>query len=119
MDHEDVLARALRDVAALVEHDRLVEAVELGLRLGESGVGVDAGDLRPGRDAGIGDPSPATRLAAGALLDVQIRAERSDEDQQVVLEVVQADAEDLASSCRRAAGCTRPRGSRTSRRAAW
>src|SRR3546814_8663384 len=54
VDDEDVLAGALGDVAALVEHDGFVEAVEVGLGLGEGGVRVDAGDLGARRDRSEG-----------------------------------------------------------------
>src|SRR5207247_11461423 len=58
LDDENVLAGAFRDVAALVEHDRLVKAVKVRLGLGEGGVSVDSGDFRPSRDAGVLYPPP-------------------------------------------------------------
>ena len=84
-------------MAPLIEHDRFVEAVELSLCLRQGGVGIDACDLGARRDASVGDSAPGGRLAAGALFDIEIRPEWGDEDQQVVLEVVQANAENLGA----------------------
>jgi len=66
-DHEDVFAAALGDVAVLVEHDGLIEAVRVGFRLRQGAVDVDAGDLRPGRDTGILNAPPGARVAARHL----------------------------------------------------
>ena len=63
-DHDDVFAAAFRDVAVAVQHDRFVEAVEVGLGLCEGGVDVDAGPLGARRDAGVLDAAPGARVAA-------------------------------------------------------
>ena len=97
LDDEDVLAAALGDVAVAGEHDRLVEAVLLRLRLGERGVDVDAGHFRPRRNRQLVDAAPGGGHAADALVEVQVRAEGRDVHQEVVVQVVHAHADDLGA----------------------
>ena len=67
-DDEDVLARALADVARLVEQDRLVVAGLRRLLLGEDRVQVLARGLGV-RDQAVGrDPAPGGDLGADAVL---------------------------------------------------
>ncbi len=89
-DHDDVLARSFRDVPVLVKHDRLVEAVELGLGLRHGVVDVKAVHLGAGRDHRVIDATPGGGGAACASVRVQVGAEGGDEDQELVLQVVHA-----------------------------
>src|SRR3990172_2762660 len=84
-------------MAALVQHNRFVEAVELGLRLGQGGVGVETRNLGASGNPRVLHPPPGGGAAAGPLLDVQVGPEGRDEDQEVVLQVVQAYAQHLGA----------------------
>ena len=79
------------------EDDRLVEAVELRLALGERAVHVGAGDLAARRDGVVVGPPPARHLRADAALGVDVLPERDGEDRDVGVEVVEAHADRLGA----------------------
>ena len=90
---EDVLGAALGHVPVVGQHDRLVEAVLHRLGLGESAVHVDAGALRARRGDVVVDATPRGHHAADAVVDVDVGAEGRGDDEEAVLQPVQADAD--------------------------
>src|SRR5665213_1556962 len=93
--HEQVRRRGFADVAVVGEHDRIVEAVEPRLALGERDVHVAAGDLRAGRRRVVVDTAPRAHAQLEAVVGVQILAVRERNDRQVVADVVEPHAEEL------------------------
>jgi len=82
-DKEDVLARALRDTAVLVEEDRLVVAGVRRLGLGQNRVQVLAGGLRVGDQAVARDRPPRGDLGPDAVplaVLAEVGAPRPDRD---------------------------------------
>ena len=73
LDDEDVLARAVRDVAVVGEHDRFLVAGVVRLRDGEHRVEVDAGRLRDVRDHVRADALPRRDLRRGCRSAVRRR----------------------------------------------
>ncbi|MEJ7698001.1 MAG: hypothetical protein WKF78_15640 [Candidatus Limnocylindrales bacterium] len=83
----------LVDVAARRQHDRLVEAVELGFRLLEGHVDVSTDDLAPGRQRVVRVTPPGRGHDPHALLGVDVVPERHGDDVQLVVQVVQSNAD--------------------------
>ena len=75
------------------QHDRLVEAVFLGLRFGQCRIDVNASDLGPGRRRIVVDAPPARHHAADAPLDVDVIAEGRHVDGKRIFEIVQPHAD--------------------------
>ena len=92
-NHEQIRRRRLGGVTAGREHQRLVEAVELGLRLLERHVHVAAHDLAARRQRLVGVAAPGRGHDPDALLDVDVVPERRGDHVQLVVEVVQPDAD--------------------------
>ena len=90
-DHEQVRGRCLGGVAAGREHERLVEAVELGLALLERHVHVPADDLAPCGECLVRVPTPGRAHDPDAAGRVDVVAERDRDDVQLVLQVVEPD----------------------------
>ena len=111
-DDEQVRRRRLVDVAVGGQDDRLVEAVELGLGLLEGHVHVAADDLAAGRQRLVGVPPPGRGHDPDAGVGVDVVPERQRDDVQLVVEVVEPDADRPGRLVERRAGCRRPRGSR-------
>ena len=79
------------------EDDRLVEAVQLRLALGKRAVDVRAGDLAARRDRVVVGAAPAADLGPDAALGVDVLAERNAEDDDIGVEVVEADSDRLGA----------------------
>ena len=92
-DDEEVRRRRLVDVAVGGQHDRLVEAVELGLGLLEGHVHVAADDLAAGRQRLVRVAPPGRGHDPAARFGVDVVAERHGDDVQLVLEVMEPDAD--------------------------
>ena len=94
-DQEDVLAAALGDMTIWGEQDGLLIAVAHRLGLGQGAIHIETTDLAPRRDHVIADTPPRGNTALDPALDVQIRSEGADEDEEVVFEVMQPDTDGL------------------------
>src|SRR5688500_20209146 len=77
------------------EDDGLVEAVELGLALGERAVDVGSRDLAACRDGVVIGPAPARDLGSNSALRVDVLAERDPEDRDVRIQVVESNPDGL------------------------
>src|SRR5213596_1834027 len=98
LEHEEVLRGAFGNMTVDGHHDRLVEAVFDGLRLRQRRLRVGACDLRPRRQRLVWDAPPAAHHAPDAPFDLDVLAEGDGVDEEVAVEVVQADA-DLFARC--------------------
>ena len=92
-EHEQVLGRALGDVAVDGQHDRLVKPRLDRLGLRERRLRVRAGDLRSRGQRLVRHAPPRADHAADARLDLDVVAERNRVDEEAVLEVVEANAD--------------------------